>query len=97
MDSPVPEVIGVEAVMRRYGLRDRRAARRLMDEAGAFLVGGRLVVRRADLLAHEEALRAARHPEPVPRGKRAAPTRRRSEPLRPGWWRTDPGSDRDAA
>jgi len=26
--------IGVEAVMRRYGLRDRRSARRVMDDAG---------------------------------------------------------------
>jgi hypothetical protein len=101
----LPEVVGVEEVMRRYGLRDRRAARRLMDEAGAFIVGGRLVIRRADLLAHEEALRAARR-APVEATRRPAgstPARRRgkgtpppSAPLRPGWWRTDPG-DRDAA
>lgn len=62
------EVLNVADVMARYGLRDRRAARRLMDEAGAFVVGGRLVLRREDLVAHEEALRAARRPGDASRG-----------------------------
>lgn len=89
------EVLDVADVMARYGLRDRRAARRLMDAAGAFLVGNRLLVRRADLLAYEEALRAVRRP-PMEPGSEASPRppRRRGrqrvprhEPLQPGWWR----------
>ena len=107
MTNPLPEIIGVEVVMRRYGLRDRRSARRLMDDAGAFFVCGRLVIRREDLLAHEEALRAARRPEgPDSEGLRSAnPAPRRSSrqtsagsaPLRPGWWRDAPDGGRDAA
>lgn len=99
------EVLGVVQVMARYGLRDRRAARRLMDEAGAFIVGGRLVLRREDLLAHEDALRAARRPVGVPAAAaQVRPTstrprtgRPRAEPLRPGWWRSVPRDDRHAA
>lgn len=98
------EVLGVVEVMARYGLRDRRAARRLMDEAGAFIVGGRLVLRREDLLAHEEALRAARRPVGARAGAQVRPTstrprtgRARPEPLRPGWWRSVPRDDRHAA
>ena len=107
MTSPLPEIIGVEIVMSRYGLRDRRSARRLMDDAGAFFICGRLVIRREDLLAHEEALRAARRPpaarapdprhqSPTPRGvgRQGSP---RSAPLQPGWWRDGSGGDRDAA
>lgn len=107
MTSPLPEIIGVEIVMSRYGLRDRRSARRLMDDAGAFFICGRLVIRREDLLAHEEALRAARRPRdagahdprnlsPTPRGvgRQGSP---RSAPLQPGWWRDGSGGDRDAA
>jgi hypothetical protein len=105
MNGPSPrEVLGVVDVMARYGLRDRRAARRLMDEAGAFIVCGRLVLRREDLLAHEEVLRSARRPLSLPAvaparsvsaGKTTA--RSRPEPLRPGWWRSAPRDDRDAA
>jgi hypothetical protein len=100
-DPAVPEVLGVLQVMARYGLRDPRSARRVMDEAGAFIIGGRLLVRRDDLLGHEETLRVARRPGALPegggtaepsRGNRKGARRRRSaprEPLRPGWWRTD--------
>lgn len=104
--APLPEVVGVAAVMSRYGLRDRRAARRLMDEAGAFVVCGRLLIRREDLLAHEEALRVARHRvgdgAGAPRARPARPPGRSgsarpgSDPLPPGWWRATPGN-RDAA
>lgn len=93
--------------MDRYGLRDRRAARRLMDQAGAFFVCGRLVIRRDDLLAHEEALRAARRrvgdgagarPRRLPQSPRPrGSVDLRSEPLPSGWWRSDPGGGRDAA
>ncbi len=105
MTTPRPEILGVDDVMRRYGLRDRRSARRLMDEAGAFMIAGRLVIRRDHLLAHEEALRVARGavagaPPPAPGPSRRAARRvpaRPSEPLRPGWWRQGSGGDRDAA
>jgi hypothetical protein len=98
------EVLDVADVMVRYGLRDRRAARRLMDAAGAFMVGNRLLVRRDDLLAYEDALRAVRRPSDQPENAAAPrpPRRRRSqptprpEPLRPGWWRSSSRS-KDAA
>ena len=98
--GPAREVLDVVDVMARYGLRDRRAARRLMDEAGAFMVGGRLVLRREDLLGvrggpqgRTEACCAWRGGRTLP----AAPTTASREPavagppppepLRPGWWR----------
>ena len=93
--TPDSEMLDVAAVMDRYGLRDRRAARRVMDIAGGFMVAGRLVVRRDDLLRHEEDLIQARSRAPAPQpqvhGARArAPSRKgqdRREPLPPGWWR----------
>ena len=96
--QPPAPLLGVGEVMVRYALRDRRAARRVMDQAGAFLIGGRLHVRAADLLAHEERLQALRHAEhaPAEEGQRTAPRARsrpsasRPEPLPPGWWR-EPG------
>jgi len=102
-ERPPRQVLNVTEVMARYGLRDRRAARRLMDEAGGFMVGGRLVVRAQDLLEYEERLRETRRlersePAPTPRppsrrGKAIALPR---EPLSPGWWRNLPRG-RDAA
>lgn len=95
LDGHGHDVLDVAAVMARYGLRDRRSARRVMDIAGAFMVAGRLVVRRDDLARfEEEQIRArsragqaetSRGSAPVP-----APSRRRpgdDEVLRPGWWR----------
>jgi hypothetical protein len=88
-------LLGVGDVLARYGLRDRRAVRRVMDEAGAFVVATKLYVRESDLVDYEERLRSARarrqSPAP-PRGRRAQPAPRRSptapqEPLAPGWWR----------
>ena len=55
-----PEVLDVPGVMARYHLRDRRSARRVMDAAGAFVIGGRLLVRANDLREHEERLRDER-------------------------------------
>ena len=90
----VEPLLGVAEVMARYGLRDRRAARRVMDQAGAFLVGRRLLVAEADLLACEERLRAARRARTVPATDRPQPRARRNTPgpvnptpLQPGWWR----------
>lgn len=96
MSAPtLPPVLDVTAVMARYGLRDRRAARRLIDEAGGFYIAGRLVVRLDDLDAHELALRDARRapadavvPAPPRRPSGSGSSRRRrDEQLRPGWWR----------
>lgn len=94
-------LLGVGDVMARYGLRDRRAARRVMDAAGAFLVGRRLLVRETDLVAHEERLRAGRRAEQSMPPPPAAPPARRSvsgaggrssaPPLPAGWWRKEPG------
>lgn len=104
MSAPAPEVLDVPAVMELYLLRDRRSARKLMDEAGAFEVGGRLLVRREDLLAHEEALRrrrreagAAEAKQPPTarsrrRGGRAPEASRPRGPLPADWWRP-PESD----
>lgn len=102
-ERPPQQVLNVTEVMARYGLRDRRVARRLMDEAGGFMVGRRLVVRAQDLFEYEERLRETRRLERLeppstprpPRGRGTA-VRLPREPLRPGWWRNLP-RDRDAA
>lgn len=90
-----PELFAVEDVLERYRLRDRRAARRIMDEAGAFAVAGKLFVRFDDLLAFERDMKRAREPsvaEPtVRRHRRARQAVARVEPLAPGWWRADGG------
>lgn len=88
-----PEFLDVDAVLTRYGLRDRRAARRIMDEAGGFVIGRKHVVRLADVIAHENALRAARRPETGPERRPAITPRPRRvqpdtvRPLAAGWWR----------
>jgi hypothetical protein len=100
------DVLSVAEVMVRYGMRDRRSARRLMDEAGAFLVAGRLVIRRDDLIVHEEALKDRRRlPPSVPRLNAADRSRvhrsgqpsDRGEALRPGWWRAGDSDSRASA
>ncbi|MDX6556562.1 MAG: hypothetical protein QOD86_2757 [Miltoncostaeaceae bacterium] len=59
--SGLPPVCTVEHVMARYHLRDRRAARRRMDDTDrSFDWNGVLAIRREDLLAHEESLIASR-------------------------------------
>lgn len=97
-EATLTELLGVEDVMARYQLRDRRSARRVMDEAGAFLVGGRLLVRSDELLAHEERLRRERHgaAQVVPRtasvrrgGAREPARRHASGALPEGWWRPE--------
>lgn len=91
-----PELLDVAAVMARYGLCDRRAARKVVDAAGGFIIAGRLLVRVEDLIAHEDELRHARREGSRPAGASppsAAPRRRQRaaavhrEPLRAGWWR----------
>ncbi len=104
-----PEVLDVAAVMKRYRLGDRRAARRVMDKAGAFKVGARLLVHADRLRAYEDSLVSARQvdgsPE-SPAASRGVSERRRSgrlerEPLPVDWWReasghetVEPGNER---
>jgi hypothetical protein len=57
-------LLRVREVRARYGLGDRRAARAVMEQAGAFLVAGRLVVGIARLEAWE--LRQERCPQHAP-------------------------------
>lgn len=95
MSGGSPEILDVALVMQRYGIRDRRAARRLMDEAGGFLMAGRLLVRRDDLEAYESRQREARRKTSDGgdglSGARTSvstrPLRTSKKPLSPGWWR----------
>ncbi len=93
------DLLDVRAVMDRYRIADRRAARRLMDAAGAFKVAGRLLVHAERLHAHEERLIAERATPPqhaAPAARTIARTSREPRgrtaraPLPPNWWRTDP-------
>ena len=59
------EILTIDEVMDRY-LIARRTARNLMNDAGAFIVGGKLVIRAADLLAWEDEQKAQRIPQKVP-------------------------------
>lgn len=85
--------------MRRYGMRDERTARRLMNEAGAFKVGGRLLVREDSLESWEVG---QARPNPLPAPSYGANARRRQRDRRnpapsprsgPDWWRTDNAGD----
>ena len=95
MSTPNTVMLSVDDILRRYGLRDRRAARKLMDEAGAFSVAGKLLIDPADLEAWEAERKAVRRAQtaPAPQAKarpRPAPRKPREprkEPLAPGWWR----------
>jgi len=82
-------VLTVDLVMARYHLRDRRSARRLMDEAGSFRIGASLYVRLEDLQAFEDARKAARRssvkPDRPPANR--SESRASCQPLAPEWWR----------
>jgi hypothetical protein len=60
--APLLRVADVRA---RYGFGDRRSARAVMEQAGASLVAGRLVVR-LDRLEAWERRRDAKRGEPLP-------------------------------
>lgn len=100
----LPPILGVNDVMTRYGFRDERTARRLMNDAGAFKAGGRLVIRQDDLDGHERRLRQQQQPLRAPIPRYSAPTRdgkvariSRSPAQGPDWWRTDlPATDTPA-
>lgn len=93
-----PDLLGVTDVMARYGMRDRRAARAVMDAAGSFKVGSRVFVHAEALVDHENALAAQRRsaaPANVGVGsesprrprRRTRPQARPEGPMQAGWWR----------
>jgi hypothetical protein len=91
----LPEIVGVDDVRTRYGLRDKAAARRLMRRAGGFVVAGRLMVRVDDLDAFERAAANASRSNPLAGRRCDARTtaRRVSAPtetaaLNIDWWKT---------
>ena len=74
-------------VAARYRLADQRTARRIMREAGAVMVAGRLLVDPAHLAAWER-----RQAEPIPGDAVSAPVAFGGVKPR-GWWReTDSAS-----
>ncbi len=86
----LPALLDVRAVMGRYGFRDERTARRLMNEAGAFKAGGRLLIREDALGVHERRLMAPPAPPPsgaARRPKRSAAGHHASPTDGPDWWR----------
>jgi hypothetical protein len=81
----LPAIVGVANVQRRYGIRDPRVARRVMREAGGFIVARRLMVRLDALDAWERGLREGPPAATVARPK---PVRRAPVPgAAPGWWK----------
>lgn len=60
MTDALPPMMDETAVRERYGLRDPRASRRVIAQAGGRKIGGRWMVR-ADALAAWETAGAVRH------------------------------------
>ena len=95
--SVLPEVLNAQAVATCYGLRDMPAARKVMRQAGAFVVAGRLVVRADDLDQWEQAqaeasrgvhrFRCREHRE-----AREARSTRAIQAAQPNHWLTDGGA-----
>ena len=81
------DALDVDAVQARYRFADKRAARAVMHEAGAFKIGGKLHLHLEALERWERS--RVELPDVPPRRRRAEPPRRResAEPLRPGFWR----------
>lgn len=76
--------MNVNDVMERYSL-SKKAARNLINEAGGFIVGGRLVIRVADLVGWEEARKQERLTV-LPEVRRARPLEDYGMDLEEGWW-----------
>ena len=87
------DLLTVAEVMARYRLRDRRAARRIIDAAGGFRMGAGLFVRVSDLRELEDRHRHARAATEDPHVAPATPLGSRDpcrrQPLERGWWRRD--------
>ena len=71
----------VADVLARYQLRDRRSARRVMDEAGSFKVAGRLLVSEPDLEAWETRQKERRIENEQPPGDASTRRARREAEL----------------
>jgi hypothetical protein len=87
------DLLTAEDVQARYRLRDPRAARRIIRQAGSLTVGGRLYVR-ADVLEQWEAKQAApAAPTPTStvrvRRKPVVASTTSLTDLQPGFWRAD--------
>lgn len=86
-EAVLPRLFGVEDVRLRYRLRSAQAARRVMREAGARSVSGRLFVPVAVLASWESSRTVApprrRAQAALPAQVTAAPSR-----LEAGWWRS---------
>ncbi len=92
MTGPLGALLDVEAVMARYAIRDPRAARRVMDIAGAFQIAGRLLVSADSLAALEQRLaveRKTRAAGPAPRPRRSPASDTRHDAMGPDWWLAD--------
>jgi hypothetical protein len=83
----LPPLLGVEDVRLRYRLRSAQAARRVMREAGARLVSGRLFVPVAALAAWESSRTLAPPRRRLAATLPAQTTAALSE-LEAGWWRS---------
>jgi hypothetical protein len=81
------DVLDVKAVQARYGLPDKRLARAVMREAGAFKVGRRLYVHR-DALERSERIRVEHAAPRRPATGRARPAGKPATPqaLSPRFW-----------
>jgi len=82
-------LLDVNDVRIRYGLRDPRAARRVIRDAGGIEIAGRLFVSAEDLARYEHARALA----PIQATRPAARQRRGPVPdvsrLRQRWWDTE--------
>lgn len=84
----LPPLLSVEEVRERYRLRSAQAARRVMRQAGARSVAGRLFVPVSELAAWEatRAIPVAREHRPLRKGAQRRVKLDLSD-LEAGWWR----------
>jgi hypothetical protein len=89
----LPDLLSVTDVMERYRVRDRRTARRIMEDAGCFTIRGNAYVYADDLAAFErsnrhDTLQSGTPPStPRPRGRRKpGPSAENGFGLTRHWW-----------
>ncbi len=88
----LPDLLSVTDVMARYRVRDRRTARRIMEDAGCFTIRGSAYIYVDDLTAYERNSRITaptdRSPSPPrTRGRRkAGPSEETGYGLARHWW-----------
>lgn len=104
--TSAPPLLTVDEIMERYRLRDRRAARRLMDEIGAFRIGSAIYVRVDEVIAFEQrriAERGASRTTSVdstaarPRHRTSGSPTAVPAPRARGFWREPPTDERRVA